>query len=144
LSPSGADSTASGERIKPHREDAVFSETWLAGLRTRRTPKIRILMDLMKLLQSKKTLGKIELFLAQKYDTLVKNSGLLIEIRMTRYLEPPEIVPMPRRLAGKYVIKFTHNRHVIENIRLYQPLLGLKLWSRLSYGIRKKRSAYCR
>ena len=44
-------------------------------------------MDLMKHLQSKKTLGKIELFLAQKYDTLVKNSGLLIEIRMTRYLE---------------------------------------------------------
>jgi hypothetical protein len=101
-------------------------------------------MDLMKLLQSKKTLSKIELFLAQNYDTLVKNSGLLIEIRMTRYLEPPEIVPMPRRLAGKYVIKFTHNRHVIENIRLYQPLLGLKLRSRLSYGIRKKRSAYCR
>ena len=51
---------------------------------------------------------------------------------------------MPRRLAGEYVIKFTHNCHVIENIRLYRPLLGLKLRSRLSYGIRKKRSAYCR
>ena len=51
---------------------------------------------------------------------------------------------MPRRLAGKYVIKFTHNRHVIENISLYRLFLGLKLRSRLSYGIRKKRSAYCR
>ncbi len=80
MSPSEADSTASGERIKPHREDAVSFETWLAGLRTRRTPKIRILMDLMKPLQSKKTLSKIELLIAQKYDTLVKNLGLLIEI----------------------------------------------------------------
>ena len=101
-------------------------------------------MDLMKHLQSKKTLSKIDLLLAQKYDTLVKNLGLLIEIRMTLYLEPQEIVPMPRRFAGKYVIKFTHNRHGIENISLYRPFLRLKLRSRLSYGIRKKRSAYCR
>jgi hypothetical protein len=37
-------------------------------------------MDPMKHLQSRKTLSKNDLLVAQKYDTLVKNLGLLIEI----------------------------------------------------------------
>ena len=56
-------------------------------------------MDLMKYLQSKKTLSKIEPLLAQKYDTPMKNSGLLIEIRMTRYLELSGVSAYGTKLA---------------------------------------------
>ena len=50
-------------------------------------------------LRSKKTLGKITLLFAQKYDTLMKNSGLLIEIRMTRYLELSGVSAYGTKLA---------------------------------------------
>jgi hypothetical protein len=49
----------------------------------------------------------------------MKNQGLLIEIRMPCYFGAPKISLMSSHLAGKYVMKMTHNRHVVENIDPY-------------------------
>jgi hypothetical protein len=73
----------------------------------------------------------------------MKNWGILIEIRIPCYLGGPAIFLIPRRLTGKYVMKMTHNRHVIENIDLYPSASVLKIQSRQSDVTPKKRFTYC-
>jgi hypothetical protein len=73
----------------------------------------------------------------------MKNWGLLIEIRMPCYFGAPKISLMSRFLAGKYVMKMTHNRHVIENIDLYRSASISKIQSKQSDVTPKKRSTHC-
>jgi hypothetical protein len=51
---------------------------------------------------------------------------------MPCYFGAPKISLMSRHLAGKYVMKMTHNRHVIENIDPYPSASVLKIQSRQS------------